>query len=118
MGALFLAAQAAPVAAQTVDCANRDTLTQTDMTQCALQDFETAEAAMQASFATATSLVEGFNANALQGAQSAFETYRYVTCRFEADQYFGGSIASLVQLTCMTRLTEQRTADLVRVGQP
>lgn len=118
IAALGFAALAAPVAAQEVDCSDRDNLTQMAMSQCAALDAQRAEAAMDASFANAVSLTEGFNADALQGAQNAFLAYRFVTCRFEADEAFGGSIAPMLRLMCMTRLTEQRTVDLSRVGQP
>ena len=50
--------------------------------------------------------------SSLRRAESAWITFRDVTCNAEADEYRGGTMASLVPSVCRVRLTKQRTHDL------
>ncbi len=54
----------------------------------------------------------------LREAQRAWITYRDLTCRMERARYEGGSIAPMIELTCLTRLTERRTRDLEEYMRP
>ncbi|MEX3015808.1 lysozyme inhibitor LprI family protein [Gymnodinialimonas hymeniacidonis] len=54
----------------------------------------------------------------LRQAQRAWITYRDLTCGMERARYEGGSIAPMIELTCLTRLTERRTRDLEEYMRP
>ncbi|MDX7780227.1 lysozyme inhibitor LprI family protein [Aeromonas hydrophila] len=55
----------------------------------------------------------------LKTAQRAWITFRDAQCRYEAGVYEGGSIDPLVHSSCLTKLTEQRTKDLIaQLDQP
>lgn len=59
--------------------------------------------------------IEGKQRRALAASSSAWETYRNNTCQLVYLQYFGGSMARLYELDCMTQLTEERIKLLERI---
>lgn len=111
---------AGPVLGQEVDCQNA--MTQIDMTQCASQDYEAADAelnlAYQAAIAVMASIDAGLSAdqqgaeNALREAQRAWITFRDQNCLAEGYTWYGGTGQGMVELNCLARLTRVRTEDL------
>lgn len=97
--------------AQEVDCATATA--QQDMNWCAAEEYRVADAALNAErkmtvdWAREAGLEED-----LRGAQRAWITFRDAACGVEAAVWEGGSMEPLIHATCMTRLTEARTADL------
>ena len=117
---------AAPVWAQDVDCSNAQT--QMEMTFCAEQDWQTADADLNAAYAAAQKVMRAIDAGlpkAEQGAeanlragQRAWVTFRDATCAAEGYAMHGGSAEPMLIYSCRTRLTEQRGADLWTMATP
>jgi uncharacterized protein YecT (DUF1311 family) len=109
---------AGPVAAQ--DCANP--VTQADMTFCANEDFMEADLFLNEAYRAAEDLMRqadqdlpadlGGAEEALREAQRAWIAFRDAACISEGFQSRGGSMEPMIVAFCLTRLTEQRTADL------
>lgn len=59
--------------------------------------------------------IVGKQRRALATSSSAWESYRHNTCQLVYLQYFGGSMARLHELDCMTQLTEERIQLLDRI---
>ena len=115
-----LAALSLPAAAQEVDCANA--MAQADLNACAYQDWEAADADLNAAYQQAMEVLEGWDANlpaeeqgaaaALKDAQRAWITFRDKACEAEGYAFKGGSAEPLLVYGCMRVLTEERTAHL------
>jgi uncharacterized protein YecT (DUF1311 family) len=114
----MLAAQADPP----LDC--REPLTQLAMNICSYQDFQAADRALNAQWAVSERQARAIDREnppptpaegrfrQLLTAQRAWIAFRDAHCLALADQYRGGSIRPLMQNTCMTALTQSRTAQL------
>lgn len=110
------------IAAPQQNCAN--TTTQTEMTRCAVREYQRADAAMNAQWrvtnaamkrrdAQDTSRGGGFGyAGSLLESQRAWLKFRDTQCVVEGGQYAGGSMQPMVQTQCRTRLTNARTDQL------
>jgi uncharacterized protein YecT (DUF1311 family) len=106
--------------AQQVDCANA--VTQLDMTDCAKQDFDAADKALNVSYQAAMEMMTSIDGDlpkadqgavaALKDAQRAWIVVRDSTCTAEGFAWAGGSGRGMVELSCMARLTKSRTDDL------
>ncbi len=117
---LVLVSLALPAAAQQVDCPN--TMVQMELNQCAYQDWEAADAQLNAAYMRALTLLQGWDdalpederggALSLKQAQRAWITFRDKACAAEAYGMKGGSAEPLVVYGCMRKLTEERTAHL------
>ncbi|MFN5997917.1 MAG: lysozyme inhibitor LprI family protein [Paracoccaceae bacterium] len=109
-----------PAAAQDVDCANA--MAQVDLNTCAYQDWEAADARLNAAYKRAIALLEDWDANlpaderggakALREAQRAWITFRDKACEAEGYAFKGGSAEPLLVYGCMRLLTEERAAHL------
>jgi uncharacterized protein YecT (DUF1311 family) len=110
--AALLLMMAVPAGAQTLDCSDRSALPQIALNQCAAQDFQAWDDYLNAVYQQVIASGAVQNVEALREAQRAWIPYRDLTCDFEADRAFGGSIAPLLRLTCLTRLTERRANDI------
>lgn len=118
---LVLACLALPAAAQEVDCANA--VTQQDMNRCAYADWEAADAALNAAYKRAMTLLTGWDADlpeteqggaeALKEAQRAWIAFRDKACEVEGYAMKGGSAEPLLVYGCMRQLTEDRTLQLL-----
>lgn len=103
--------------AQDVDCTKA--YTQFDMNVCADRDYQAADAELNAAWTEAEATADAVGAGpALLDAQRKWIAYRDAACEAEAAQYDGGSIQPLIRLTCLTRLTEQRSTDLREFSRP
>ncbi len=117
---LLLACLSLPAAAQEVDCASA--VAQADLNQCAYQDWEAADAALNDAYQEAMTLLQDWDTNlpeeeqggadALKEAQRAWITFRDKACEAEGYAMKGGSAEPLLVYGCMRLLTEERTAHL------
>ncbi len=117
---LVLACLSFPAAAQEIDCANA--VTQQDMNQCAYNDWEAADADLNAAYKRAMALLQHWDADlpqaeqggakALKEAQRAWITFRDKACEAEGYAMKGGSAEPLLVYGCMRQLTEDRTEQL------
>jgi len=118
---LILAMLAAvPAAAQDIDCATAEA--QQDLNWCAEQDWQAADADLNAAYQAAKAALDSWDAElspelqggaqALLQAQRAWITYRDAACTAEGFPMRGGSAEPLLVYGCMSRLTAQRATDL------
>ncbi|AXB06336.1 MULTISPECIES: lysozyme inhibitor LprI family protein [Aeromonas] len=87
-------------------------VTQTDMNICAFQDYQRADAKLNAAYKKRVASLEKAQLERLRTAQRAWIAFRDAQCRYEAGVYEGGSMAPMVHSSCLTQLTEARTKDL------
>jgi len=114
------------VTAQMMDC--DAALSQADMTHCAVQDFQSADADLNAAYKTARDGMRRIDAGlpasergaemALRDAQRAWISFRDQACKAEGYLMHGGSAEPMVVYGCMARLTQQRATDLAALGEP
>lgn len=117
---LVLACLSLPAAAQEIDCAN--TMVQSELNQCAYQDWEAADAQLNTVYKQAMALLKDWDANlpkdeqggaeALKEAQRAWITFRDMACAAEGYAMKGGSAEPLLIYGCMRQLTEERVSHL------
>jgi uncharacterized protein YecT (DUF1311 family) len=117
---LVLASLTFPATAQEIDCQNA--VTQTEMSQCAYDDWEIADAKLNLAYKRAMQLLKEWDADlpedekggaaALQEAQRAWITFRDKACEVEGYAMKGGSAEPLLVYGCMRQLTEDRSAQL------
>ena len=117
---VFMGVLAWPVFGQDIDCQNA--MTQVDLTQCASQDYEAADAALNEAYQAAVAMMAQIDAdlaadqqgaeNALREAQRAWITMRDNTCIAEGYTWYGGSGQGMVELGCLARVTRSRIEDL------
>ena len=115
-----------PMAAFAQDCDNA--VTQMDMNQCAGQDLERADEALNTAWTDAMAAMRRIDDNlpadqqgaaqALRDAQRAWITVRDKGCAAESWANYGGSIRPLVELNCKTAATEARTEVLRALATP
>ena len=90
--------------------------TQLEMNTCAAADYQRADAALNAAWGPAKSFADGAGTGGqLLDAQRKWIAFRDAACLAEADLYRGGSIRPLVWHSCLTRLTQRRTEDLLNM---
>ncbi len=94
------------------DCAKADT--QRQITACAYQDFEVAQAGYAAVYRDLSAGLGTAQRTLLRTAQTSWLQYRTAACDFEASGVRGGSAEGMVRVQCQTRLTRERTAELRR----
>ena len=121
---LALAAWGIPVWAQTVDC--NEASTQIDMTFCAEQDWNTADAALNQAYKAAMAVMKDVDANLpasdqgaadyLRQAQRDWISFRDNACAAEGYMMHLGSAEPMVIYGCRARLTVQRTEDLANLA--
>ena len=117
---LALACLCLPAAAQESDCASA--MAQAELNQCAYQDWEAADAELNAAYRQALALLAAWDATlpageqgggaALKEAQRAWITFRNKACEAEGYVMKGGSAQPLLVYGCMRQLTEERSAHL------
>jgi uncharacterized protein YecT (DUF1311 family) len=120
---MVISAQAA--VAQEVDCETAEA--QVELTFCAEQDWQAADAALNDAYRAARAMMrqidlglpkdeQGAEAN-LREAQRAWVSFRDATCAAEGYAMHGGSAEPMVIYGCRARLTEQRTVDLLAMAE-
>lgn len=120
--AIVLAVSALPfiAAAQEVDCSKAQT--QVEMTYCAEQDWNAADARLNTAYKVAVAAMKGMDAgldandrgaeDALRAGQRAWITYRDQTCAAEAWMAHGGSAEPMMIYACRARVTDARADEL------
>ncbi|MEM9552321.1 MAG: lysozyme inhibitor LprI family protein [Pseudomonadota bacterium] len=87
--------------------------TQLEMNQCAFEEYQRADAQLNATWTNAKAYMDGLGAgDILLDAQRKWLAFRDAACASEVAPFQGGSIRPLVHATCLTRLTQRRTQDL------
>ncbi len=117
---LILACLGLPAAAQDADCTNPPD--QMTITQCAYQEWQTADAELNSVYKRAMAKLQEQDSQldaalrggpeALRDAQRAWITFRDKTCEAEGFAMRGGSGEPMVVAFCLTRITRERTAHL------
>jgi len=117
-----LLALAAATVAPSVNCHNA--MTQFDMTQCAVREFEAADAALNAQWRATSAHMKQIDAQgdpgdgrpsyiqALLDAQRAWLQFRDAHCRSAGYHARGGSMEPMLVAQCKAELTRQRTGQL------
>ena len=115
---------AGPVWAQDVDCANAEA--QVEMTYCAEQDWNAADAELNVAYQHAMAALKQIDADLpiadrgaadfLRQAQRDWISYRDNACAAEAYAMHGGSAEPMVIYGCRARLTRERTDGLGYIG--
>ena len=96
--------------APALDCSNGP---QTVLNECADAGFRAADAKLNAAYRAVTRrLTEDSARPSLVEAQRAWIRFRDAECAFDTNVYEGGSIRPMLFSQCLTRVTDQRTADL------
>lgn len=118
--ALALSALPLTAAAQKVDCAKAEV--QVEMTYCAEQDWNAADARLNAAYKVAVAAMKGMDAgldatdrgaeDSLRAGQRAWITYRDQTCAAEAWMAHGGSAEPMMIYACRARVTDARADEL------
>ncbi len=108
------------VRAQPLDCAAPRT--QIEMTGCAAQDYDFADADLNAVWSSAMDMARSLDqglpsgqvpaATILRDAQRAWIAYRDKACEAESLRVRGGSMQPQVFYICLARLTRSRARDL------
>lgn len=119
-GVALCLALAGAAAAQQVDCALATT--QTEMTFCAEQDWQIADAALNTAYAAAVDAMKAVDAglpkakrgalDQLRSAQRAWVVFRDAACAAEGYAMHGGSAEPMVIYACRARLTDERRVGL------
>ena len=117
---VLLACLAPPVAAQDANCS--DPPDQVTMTQCAYQEWQTADAELNSAYKRAMAMLKDQDAQmdaalrggpeALRDAQRAWITFRDKTCEAEGFAMRGGSAEPMIVAFCLTRITRERIGHL------
>ncbi len=116
---------AAPALAQDFDCSKQDTLPQMGLTWCAGQDFEKADAELNALWPKVRAALKeqddelkdidpnypGAEA-ALLKAQRAWIDYRDGSCELAGFEARGGSMEPMLVAACLADMTQKRTDEL------
>ena len=121
--ALPLAAFPLLASAQEVDCAKAEA--QVELTFCAEQDWNAADARMNAAYKTAVTAMKDIDASldaadrgaeaSLRAAQRAWVTFRDNTCAAEGWAMHGGSAEPMVIYGCRARVSADRADELVNM---
>lgn len=111
---IAMAAAAAPAAAQAPDCANATS--QTDMTVCAGQSFDKADAALNAAYAKLRKGLSPASQSRLVDSQRAWIAFRDKECLMRSNGPDGGSVAPMIRASCAEDLTRDRTKAIEALG--
>ena len=97
-----------PVPQLPAECASPET--QLAMNTCAQAEYAQADVQLNNAYQALKAQVSGEKAEQLITAEEAWIAYRDLYCEFVQDQFAGGSMQPMVYHSCMTQLTQNRTA--------
>ena len=103
---------AAPQIAQTINCAKATTTL--EINECTGREAKAADRLLNQSYQKLRPKLSTKQRQRLTQAQLDWIKFRDRTCEFEAGEWEGGTGANSAYLSCITRVTTQRTADLQR----
>jgi uncharacterized protein YecT (DUF1311 family) len=89
-----------------------DASTTRDMVQCADQDYQAADKALNKAYKEKIKYLDEEGLKLLKSSQRAWIKFRDTECLLQRDAGRGGTIAPLLEISCLTSLTRNRTADL------
>lgn len=113
---ILTASALTPAIAQDITC-NPDGA-QAEMNVCAFEDFERADAALNAEYKLAVDAAKGMGVyDQLRAAQRAWLPFRDAACAAEAAPFQGGTLQPLILYSCLATLTEERTRHLTSFSQ-
>lgn len=98
-----------------LDCDNANTTA--EMVTCADQEFQQADQQLNTAYQALRQDLDGPAKALLKSAQLSWIKFRDNHCRFERDKARGGTIAPLMEIGCLTTLTQHRTIQL-QAGDP
>lgn len=101
-------------AAHALDC--QTAATQADMNTCAYEEFLAANAKQAAAIKTLDARLTSADRQRWRAAQKAWIAWRTAQCSFEGGAATGGSAREMLRWQCVTRLTRERTAAIVRLS--
>lgn len=82
--------------------------TQLEMNMAASEEFKIADKQLNLTYNKLIKLLEPKEKSQLVDVQKSWIKYKEAHCKFEADQYEGGSIQPLIWYSCLQKITEQR----------
>ncbi len=90
-------------------------LTQIEMNLCAKQQSEKADKDINRRYRLIMQKLGEKEKALLKTAQRAWIAYRDANCKADFSLYEGGSIAPLIQFSCLEKMTTERIAELNRI---
>ncbi len=104
-----------PAFAQNWDCGDPGNLPQQGMNFCAAQAFDRADRALNVAWKAVRKNTGSTTdkPDLLLRSQRAWIEYRDRQCEAEGSKFYGGSLQPFIIATCRTRLTQQRTQELL-----
>jgi len=112
VAALFLCALllVPPNGARALDC--ESPATTVDMIKCADLDYQHADKQLNEVYTEMHAAMDETARKLLRDSQRAWIAFRDAECKRARDVARGGTMAPILQLTCLADLTEQRIGDL------
>lgn len=104
------APSSAPVAVAKRDCGQMET--QTDMNQCAADNYTISDKALNQVYQDVRQDLGDTAKARLTTAEERWIVFRDAQCAFERSRVEGGSMAPLIQASCMEQITDNRIAEL------
>jgi uncharacterized protein YecT (DUF1311 family) len=101
-------------AAHALDC--QAATTQADLNACAYEDFLAANAPQAAAIKTLDAGLPSAQRQRWRAAQKGWIAWRTAQCAFESGAAAGASARGMVRWQCVTRLTRERTAAILRLS--
>ncbi|MFG6098738.1 lysozyme inhibitor LprI family protein [Leptothoe sp. ISB3NOV94-8A] len=101
---------ASPVALAKQDCGQL--ATQQEMNQCAAENYAVSDKALNDVYQEVKQGLNEASKDLLTRAEERWLVFRDAECTFESDRFAGGSIAPLIQASCMEQITDNRIAEL------
>ena len=112
--ALFLAGLFSLLSMSVLAAPNcQNAMTQIDMNECAAIDFKNADLQLNKLYKELFSKLETGKQKSLKLVQQNWIKYKESQCKYEADEFKGGSIAPLILYSCQSRITKQRNTELI-----
>ncbi|MBE9067542.1 DUF1311 domain-containing protein [Leptolyngbya cf. ectocarpi LEGE 11479] len=107
--------RSAPVALAKQDCGQM--VTQLDMNQCAAENYSLSDKRLNQVYQEVRQTLDAAATAQLTKAEERWIVFRDDQCTFESDRFEGGSIAPLIQASCMEQITDNRIAELQQATQ-
>lgn len=107
--------RSAPVALAKRDCGQM--ATQIDMNQCAAENYSLSDKRLNQVYQEVRQNLDAAAKAQLTRAEERWIVFRDAQCTFESDRFEGGSIAPLIQASCMEQITDNRIAELQQATQ-
>jgi len=100
-----------------VNCKNIENLPQQSMNQCAEFLYFEADKKLNHVFQRLLEKLEGTRRRQFISAAKAWGNYRDRNCEFEESEFEGGTLATFIYYGCLSRITKQRTKELMEYLQ-